>query len=216
MKHFAILLTILLVLPLVFYGNINNAFGESQSFQVRPGETKYLVIYLDQGDTIQFSVSVVGGSGDDIDLTIENPNFETVSKARISGSYNYGFTSDLSGNYKFSFGNTFSIISSKEVEFSYDVTKPAQGGSYSTSSTIVGLVVFIAIIVVPIVVGISLYKKRKKKESLKTSMENESSVREDPKLQEQNQKALDILKSRLAKGEISKAEFDELRKEFEK
>ena len=64
-----------------------------------------------------------------------------------------------------------------------------------------------------IIMTIIIIKKRKKKD-LSTSNE----PRNNPRIikEEQNMNSLKILKERLAKGEISKEEHSDLKKEFEK
>ncbi len=217
MKHIFVTHTTICLLPLSLIALfiINNSHAESQTLQVDPSVTKYILIWLGQGDTIQFSMSVSGGSGNDIDLTIENPNFETVSKLRVSGSYSNSFTSHVAGNYKFSFGNTFSIFSSKQVQFYYDITHPQSSSLGASGSEIVGWIILAAIIIIPIVAVILIVKRIKRRKSVRsTEIHYENKSHEDLKLKEQNAKALDILRNRLAKGEITREEYDRLSKEF--
>ena len=203
------ILSVSLIVPFI----IHNSYAESETIQVDPGVTKYLLIYLGQGDTIQFSMSVSGGSGNDADLTIENPNFETISKLRVSQSYSNSLTSYASGNYKFSFGNTFSVVSSKQVQFSYNIIHPPSSSYDSSGGQAIGWIIFAAIVIIPIVVVISIVKRIKRRKAMPNKVIDHKAP-EDPKVKEHNTKALDILKNRLAKGEIGKEEYDRLSKEF--
>lgn len=211
MKQTSLFLAFCLISFLFSYG-IPNSYAEFQTIQINPSETKYLSVFLNQGDTIQYSMSISGGSGNDVNFVIQDPDSNTLMKIRVSGSYNGELTSNTSGNYQFSFGNTFSILSSKQVQFTYSITSPASSNQIATNNAIVGFVFLIVIIVIPITVGIYVYKRRKRK-SVKPTFDD--TTKYDEELRKHNTKALDILKNRLAKGEITKDEFDKLSKEFE-
>ncbi|WP_218841250.1 SHOCT domain-containing protein [Nitrosopumilus cobalaminigenes] len=75
--------------------------------------------------------------------------------------------------------------------------------------------------VIPIIVVIAIVASRKSKNTFQEDMsdlqsnppvteENPDKIKND-----QNNNSLNILKTRLAKGEITKAEYDELKKEFQ-
>ncbi len=85
------------------------------------------------------------------------------------------------------------------------------------STEIIVLVLF----VIPIIVVIAIVANRKSKNSFQEDMSDLQSnppetVESPDKIKnDQNNNSLNILKSRLAKGEITKSEYDELKKEFE-
>jgi len=89
---------------------------------------------------------------------------------------------------------------------------------YSNMIGIIELLLVIILFVIPIVVAVGIIRKRKNhpdvvKDEPKTKevhTENIATISD-----EQNVRSVKILRERLAKGEISKKEYDELKKEFE-
>ncbi len=212
-----LLLIFLLIISLTFSFVNDNAFAESKTFQVRAGETRTLTFSLGSGDRIEFWISVSGGSGNDVNLTIRDPYDVIILQGLASKEYNSQFTADNSGSYEFEFDNSFSIISSKTVNFSYEIWEKPAENSYGTSGSVFGMEWLIILIVIAVIIGssvaIGLSMRKRRLES-----RQKGSIAQDPKTtvkMDQNQKALDILKSRLARGEITKEEYDNLKKEFE-
>lgn len=74
-------------------------------------------------------------------------------------------------------------------------------------------------IALPIIISIPTYYVRKWtrlfNDSLNQTPKDVTENDESSEINEQNAKSLKILKERLAKGEITKEEYDELKKEFE-
>jgi uncharacterized membrane protein len=73
------------------------------------------------------------------------------------------------------------------------------------------MVLIVAIIIVTIIIIIILKKRMKSSTKTKDVVQKDISRIND----EQNTKSINIIKERLAKGEISKEEYDKLKKEFE-
>ena len=97
-------------------------FAETKSLIVAARSYEQIVIYLDQGDELDFSIFVQGGTNDDINLIISIPGkdpFEGIVTVEHSDS----FTAPASGNYVFTFDNTISLVSNKSVNFSYEIIK---------------------------------------------------------------------------------------------
>jgi len=95
------------------------------------------------------------------------------------------------------------------VDFSYEIIhKPQSQGSFDYG----GILVLI-LIVIGIVGVIAVVKRRKRKQQIHETKPSDKKI--DSKVEiEQNASALNILKGRLARGEISKDEYDKLKKEF--
>ena len=116
----------LLLFALTSVGPVNAA--TVQQCNVSAGSQCTLTFNLNNGDQVSGSISVTGGSGNDINFYITNPTGGQIYNAgRVSGGTSFSFTADSSGAYILHFDNSFSLLSSKQVTASYDVT-PSGGG----------------------------------------------------------------------------------------
>lgn len=94
--------------------------AEVQSISVQPGYVQTLSANLNSGDTISGSISVTGGSGDDIDFSIKDPSGnEIFTKRRVAKGTTFSVTATQAGAYTFVFDNSFSLLSGKNVQLSY-------------------------------------------------------------------------------------------------
>ncbi len=150
-----VLAILFLSLPLVLVGA-----SQVETAQVEALSSSGWVINLDSGDSFSGSLSISGGSGNDIDFSITDPQGTTiVGLGRVSQGRTFDFTADQSGAYTFHLDNTFSVFSSKTVSMSYDVTHPFLGGT-SGNLLVPILVVVIVIVIVVVILGIVLTRKR--------------------------------------------------------
>ena len=203
-KHILLLMPIMLILV-----NVNESFAESTSFTVPPSNEKYVNVDMNEGDRIKFWITVSGGANDDIDFRIEDYQ-SILEEKRIYSNYEDEIWRSESGPISFVFDNTISIISSKQVNFSYEIIpNPQSQGSYGY-----GVILVLILIVVGIVIGVAVViRKRKRKPQVSETKTSDEKI--EPSVEtEQNERALNILKGRLAKGEITKKEYDKLKKEF--
>lgn len=214
MKPWVLFVVILFSSALLF--PINFVFAASERIVVGAGDSESLRFYLDDGDRIQFWISVSGGSNDDVDFFLRNPNGGLINQGRIYASFNDEITASQSGNYQFEFENDFSLISTKYVNFDYEIIKKPifVPTSSSTSGGFIAGVewMILVVIIIAIIIPIAVWKSRKKKKDVPEKSLLRDKINET-KLQNEN--ALKILKERLAKGEITKTEYDKLKKEFE-
>ena len=115
------------------------AYAASQSVIVEPNDSERLSFSLKTGDKIQFQINVDGGSNDDIVLKIRNPTGGSLGDGRIIEYYGDTITAQESGTYVFEFDNDMSVISSKRVDFSYDIIKrPVPQAIANTASEAIG------------------------------------------------------------------------------
>ena len=113
-----------LVLSVIFLFSLvsEDVFAETETLTVAARSFEQVGIYLNQGDELEFQITVDGGKNDDINLVIGIPG-EDIIEGIIYQIHNDKFTAPTSGTYVFSFDNTISIISNKSVDFTYTITK---------------------------------------------------------------------------------------------
>ena len=100
-----------------------SVFAEYQTIMVDAGDTESLTFYLKEGDRIEFKINVDGGRGDDINFYLKNPIGGISYSGGIVESASSSFTAKSEGNHIFEFDNDFSYVSSKRVDFSYEIIK---------------------------------------------------------------------------------------------
>ncbi|MDA4127641.1 MAG: emp24/gp25L/p24 family protein [Thaumarchaeota archaeon] len=99
-----------------------------QQCTVNPGEVCTLTFNLNNGDKVSGSISISGASND-VNFYVTNPAGARIYDAgRVTGGTTFSFTADSSGAYILHFDNSFSLLSSKQVTASYDITTGGGGG----------------------------------------------------------------------------------------
>ncbi len=89
---------------------------------------------LNTGDKFQVSISVQGGANNDVDLVVTDPQGKTLVSGRVNQQYNTEIVADVVGGYNFVFDNTFSVVSDKQVTFSYQTVSQSQNPNTSSTS----------------------------------------------------------------------------------
>lgn len=82
-----------------------------------------------------------------------------VGLGRVSQGRTFDFTAEQSGAYTFHLGNTFSILSTKTVSMSYDITHPFLGGINGNSLLIPIIAVLIVVVLVVVALAVALTRK---------------------------------------------------------
>ena len=98
------------------------AFAETETFTVAAREYERKYIPLTEGDEIEYSIIVSGGSNDDIEFTIYYPDGSNDGGGFVYERFSDGFMAQSSGTYVFEFDSP-SLLTNKSVKFSYEVTK---------------------------------------------------------------------------------------------
>lgn len=106
----------------IFSLGMDIAYAETETFTVAARDYERKYIELKQGDEIEYSIRVSGGSNDDIEFTIYYPDGSNDGGGFVYGEFSDGFTARSSGKYVFEFDSP-SLLSNKSVKFSYEITK---------------------------------------------------------------------------------------------
>lgn len=149
--------TILFLVVASSFANASNV----ETVQVDPLTTKMIIFNLSSGQKFTGSLAISGGSGNDIDFWVTDPQGTKIfDSGRVSQGKTFDFTAQSSGAYTFHFGNTFSWFSSKTVNLTYDVGLPTIGGvDLGTLLIIIGVVVILLIVIVALAVALH-HRKR--------------------------------------------------------
>lgn len=135
--------------------------AQVQNCTADAGNQCILVFNLNNGDQVSGSVSVTGGSGNDVNFWITSPTGATVyNSQRVSGGTTFTLSANEAGAYTLHFDNSFSLFSSKQVTVSYDVSTTLIPGSSPVTSYVV-----VAVVVVLLVALYLALRKRGKKQA---------------------------------------------------
>ena len=127
-----------------------------ETVTVEPLTKKMLIFDLDKGDKFSGTLAISGGANNDINFWITDPQGDPILRLDGISGGGFEFTAQESGAYTFHFDNTFSLTSSKTVNLSYDISRPALL-DIVWALIIIG-VLFMAI---AIIIGVLLYRRKK-------------------------------------------------------
>ncbi len=119
-----------------------------ETFTVPPSWQTTRAVSLKEGDSVTGSITVSGGSGNDINLYVTDPNGNTILRYNRATRTSFSFSASMTGTYKMHFDNSFSIISSKSVTLDYSVKTSILGIPQDMFLRLVGAIVIIGIVVV--------------------------------------------------------------------
>ena len=134
-----------------------------ETVQVGALSEQMLIFNLKSGQKFTGSLAISGGSGNDIDFWITDPLGTTIlNLGRVSQGRSFDFTAQASGAYTFHFSNSFSLLSSKTVNLTYDIGLPSIFGiDLGLFLIIIGIVVVLLLLVVGL--AVMRYRKRTSK-----------------------------------------------------
>ncbi|MEJ2240958.1 MAG: emp24/gp25L/p24 family protein [Candidatus Bathyarchaeota archaeon] len=111
---FTLLLLVLLV-PI--------AYAEVEALNVEAGDEQVLTLNLNAGMNVGGSISVTGGSGNDIDFWVtDTAGNKILDFGRVSHGTQFEFSATEDGSYSLHFDNSFSILSTKNIVLTYEIT----------------------------------------------------------------------------------------------
>lgn len=150
MKKIVLILLILLSFSLIV------GVVRAETFTVPPLQEIARSVGLSNGDKVSGSLSVVGGSGNDINFYVTDPNENIILRYDRVTQTIFSFSVSMTGTYTMYFDNSFSIFSSKSVTLDYTVTKSIAGIPQE-----VFLILLVIIVVVIIAVAVFLARRKK-------------------------------------------------------
>ena len=157
-----------------------SVYGQ-QTFTVPALSKTTQTLNLSAGDSVSGSLSVLGGSGNDINFQVTDPMGNTlVSYYRVTGT-SFSFSASMTGTYTMTFDNSFSLISSKSVTLNYSVQPAIAGVPQNTFLLLIGAIAVILIIIVVIVVAVSRHSHPRQSILNPQAAQNRSALFEKPK-----------------------------------
>lgn len=156
-KFFLILAITLILLSVVAF---SVKASSVETVQVGALSEQMLIFNLKTGQKFTGSLAISGGSGNDIDFWITDPQGTTIlNLGRVSQGKSFDFTAQASGAYTFHFSNSFSLFSSKTVNLTYDIGLPSIFGiDLGLFLIIIGIIVVLLLLVVGL--AVMNYRKR--------------------------------------------------------
>jgi hypothetical protein len=135
-----------------------------ETVQVGALSEQMLIFNLKTGQKFTGSLAVSGGSGNDIDFWVTDPQGTTIlNLGRVSQGKSFDFTAQTSGAFTFHFSNSFSLLSSKTVSLTYDIGLPSVFGiDFGTLLIIIGVVVILLFVIVALAVALNRRKRTSK------------------------------------------------------
>ena len=151
LKKIVSILLILVSLSLIV------GIAKAETFTVPPFQEYSKSIGLSNRDKVSGSISVVGGSGNDVNFYVTDPNGNTILSYDRVTQTSFSFSASTTGTYVMHFDNSFSILSSKSVTLDYTVSKSIAGIPQELFFILVA-----AVVIVIIVAAVIVLAKRKK------------------------------------------------------
>jgi ribosomal protein L40E len=146
--------------------------AQVESFTVGPLQRYSLIMNLDAGDRVWGSVSVSGGSGNDIDFRVTDPVGAVIRNyGRVRYGASFDFTASREGAYTLIFDNTFSIFSSKQISVTYNVEAPFIPPITGAGGSSTWLVLILALVIIIVAVAAVESGKERRKAAVTTTPE---------------------------------------------
>jgi hypothetical protein len=129
---------------------------------VPPLSSLSLTVHLIYGEPFPGFVYIKGGSSNDINFKIVNPDGKIIlDLGKISNATSFKFYADKTGNYTIIFDNEFSVFSSKEVNvLSMNPFNIFEFAGFSINVWAIILVVISVAALLTFVVWLSRHRKR--------------------------------------------------------
>lgn len=127
--------------------------------------TMTLAFELDDEYKFSGSLSIAGGSNNDVDFWVTDPGgVKILDLGRVSQERGFEFEARANGTYVLHFSNTFSLLASKNVTLTYDVEKPRLG----MEPFVLAWGALIAVCIVVVIAAVVLSMRKPKQEDTKS------------------------------------------------
>ncbi len=150
-----------LIVFLVLLGSLTVFAHAQQTFTVPPLSEQTVKVNLNQGDSVNGTVSVSGGTGTGVDFMVSDPNGKELLSYNYTSYTTFSFSASINGTYTLSFDNSFcSCVGGKNVSLDYSVNdKPVQrslavgsNGGFPIVIILIFVIVIVAIAAVVILI----------------------------------------------------------------
>lgn len=143
---------VILVFLLVLLASITGtASATTETLTVPPLHEITRSLSLREGDRVSGSISVIGGSGNDIDFFVVDPDGIIVLQAERLTHKDFSFSAKKGGTYVLHFDNSFSLLASKQVTLNYNIEHYIMGLPQEQFL----LLVIVAVIVVAVIIFVA-------------------------------------------------------------
>lgn len=156
-----------LIIFLVLLSSSTAFVHASQTFTVPPFSKQVVNVNLSQGDSVNGTFSVSGGTGTGVNFGVTNPDGKELLNYSYTNFTNFSFSSSINGTYVLSFDNSFcSCYGGKTVTLDYTVnSKTVQVNSqvsFFEGSSFIPIVIAFGLIFVIAISTVAIFLKRKK------------------------------------------------------
>jgi len=134
----------------------------SQTYTVPSLGKQTVSIPLSKGDFVTGTLSVTGGSGNDIDFRVEGPSGNVLTSYDRATQLTFSFAASTTGTYTMTLDNSFSELSDKSVTVDYTVQHLGATGDGSNDMFLIAAVV-VAVVALLIVLAVVYSKRRPRK-----------------------------------------------------
>jgi len=146
-----------------------------QTFTIPPLSSQSINLNLKQGDTVNGTISVTGGTGTGVDFMVDDPNGNELLSYNYTTYTNFEFSAPANGTYTLNFNNSFcSCVGGKNVTLNYSIndqtakiTQQNKTNAEPPAATEI-LILIAAILSTAAVAILSNPKKTKQKNNQKT------------------------------------------------
>lgn len=146
----AITLIVLLISPLIL------VCAASETFTVPASQVVDRTINLNSSDSVMGTITISGGSGNDINFYVTDPNGNTILQYNHTSSLNFSFTAQAKGAYTLHFDNSFSPDSGKSVVLNYTISNLIT--LYILA--VAGVAVTVSTIIIAVLIGRKMQSRR--------------------------------------------------------
>jgi len=174
MKHVAVKTVIMVLLLLGTF--LSAEATKVETVTVNALTTTTLAFELNDENRFSGSLSIVGGSNNDVDFWVTDPlGAKILDMGRVSQGGTFEFDAKANGTYVLHFSNTFSLLTPKNVTLTYDVEEPSRLG-IEPFVLAWGALIAVCIVVVAVAIMLSMRKPKQENKSAEPPKSQEAQL----------------------------------------